>query len=396
MWRARGRPRLCGKPPERQTWGIDATPLTRAGRRALALAACALLIAPLAAPAASRSPLQRGYLAVALNGVRWAQGAWWDRRLGWYRERLPQGDRHAATLWGSVHLFEALAAVEIASPTLGHVTALRDFARGAERYWNPEVGGFGPRPGQRGQRRTWYDDNGWWGLAFLDAYRATHDRRWLWNARRAYGFAHSGWDPEEGGIWWDTDRTYKAGESLATTTLLAVQLYGFTGAEYYLRDAAEMVTWGRTHAWNGVDGLYSRHETDGTAMPYVQAPMAAADVALCHLLRDGSLCDRGEMVADAAARRFPELQMGPQYDAMYLRWLLYLYALDHNPRWYAIAVTEAARAQAHAGDGHGRWLRAWDGSSLVYHDADPSMLQPHAATTMLFAWLAATPPPPSG
>jgi hypothetical protein len=81
---------------------------------------------------------------------------------------------------------------------------------------------------------------------------------------------------------------------------------------------------------------------------------------------------------------------------MYLRWLLYLYALDHNPRWYAIAVTEAARAQAHAGDGHGRWLRAWDGSSLVYHDADPSMLQPHAATTMLFAWLAATPPPPSG
>jgi hypothetical protein len=300
MWRARSRPRLCGKPPERQTWGIDATPLNRAGRRALALAACALLIAPLAAPAASRSPLQRGYLAVALNGVRWAQGAWWDRRLGWYRERLPQGDRHAATLWGSVHLFEALAAVEIASPTLGHVTALRDFARGAERYWNPEVGGFGPRPGQRGPRRTWYDDNGWWGLAFLDAYRATHDRRWLWNARRAYGFAHSGWDPEEGGIWWDTDRTYKAGESLATTTLLAVQLYGFTGASYYLRDAAEMVTWGRTHAWNGVDGLYSRHETDGTAMPYVQAPMAAADVALCHLLRDGSLCDRGEMVAGAA------------------------------------------------------------------------------------------------
>ncbi|MDQ6914644.1 MAG: glycoside hydrolase family 76 protein [Actinomycetota bacterium] len=331
---------------------------------------------------------------MALNGVHRADDGWWDRDTGWYRDRLPRGDRDPVTLWGSVHLFESLAAIEIASPTLGHVSALRDFAHGAERYWNPDLGGFGSLPGQRGNRRTWYDDNGWWGLAFLDAYRATHERRWLWDARRAYGFAHSGWDPVNGGIWWNTDHTFKAGESLATATLLAVELYGFTGAPYYLRDARELAAWGRTHTWNDVDGLYGRHETDRTSMPYVQAPMAAADVALCHLLRDGSLCDRGEAVADAAARRFPTLEMGPQYDAMYLRWLLYLYALDRNPRWYGIAVTEAALAQAHAGDGRGRWLRAWDGSSLVHEGADPSMLQPHAATTSVFAWLAATPPPP--
>jgi hypothetical protein len=78
---------------------------------------------------------------------------------------------------------------------------------------------------------------------------------------------------------------------------------------------------------------------------------------------------------------------------MYLRWMLYLYALDRNPRWYGIAVAAAARAQANAGDGRGRWLRAWDGSSLLLHGADPAMLQPHAATTSVFAWLAATPPP---
>ena len=292
-----------------------------------------------------------------------------------------------------------MSAIELASPTLGHLQRVRDFARGAERYWNPYLrprGGFGPWPGQRGAgRRAYFDDNGWWGLAFLDAYRATHDRRWLWDARRAYSFIRlAGWDWEEGGIWWDTRHTFKAGESLATGTLLAAQLYGFTNEQYYLEGAREFVEWGRTHSWNDQDSLYGRHETDRTSMPYVQSPLAAADVILCHLNRDESLCDRGEMLAASASRRFQRLNMGPQYDAMYLRWLLYLYALDHNPRWYWIAVDQAARAEAHAGDGHGRWLRAWDGTSMWHHGADPSMLQPHAATTSVFAWLAATPPPP--
>jgi hypothetical protein len=370
-------------------------------RRALGLAICALALVLALGPSAqaARTPLQRGYLALALSGAHRADSSWWDARRGWYRERLGGwGWAPLATLWGSVHLFEALAAIELASPSLGHLQQVKDFARGAERYWNPDLpggGGFGAHPDQRGDwRHAWFDDNGWLGLAFLDAYRATRDPRHLWNARRAYRFiARTGWDPDAGGVWWDTNQTFKAGESLATATLLAVQLYGFTGERFYLRDAQGMAEWGRTNTWNDQDNLYSRHETDATSMPYVQAPMAAADVALCHLLRDPSLCERGEAVADAAARRFPDLEMGPQYDAMYLRWMLYLYALDRNPRWYGIAVASAARAQANAGDGRGRWLRAWDGSSLLLHGADPAMLQPHAATTSVFAWLAATPPP---
>lgn len=365
--------------------------------------ACGLALAGAlagAGPAAASvpRPVQKSFLVLALDGVHRADDGWWDAKEHWYRERLPKRLRTTVTLWGSVHLFEAVAAVELVSPTLGHVQRVRAFARGAERYWNPDLGprgGFGPGIGQRGAwRQAWFDDNGWWGLAFLDAYRATRDPRWLWDARRAYAYiALAGWDPVHGGIWWSNRHDFKAGESLATATLLAVQLYGFTHQQYYLDAARQFVDWGRTHTWNASDGLYGRHETDQTSMPYVQAPMAAADVALCHLLLDQSLCDRGEAVADAAARRFPRLQMGPQYDAMYLRWLLYLYALDHNPRWYWIARAEAARARANAGDGRGRWLRAWDGSSMWRHGGDPSELQPHAATTMLFAWLAATPLP---
>jgi hypothetical protein len=371
----------------------------RLARPLIALLFVAVVCGGLAGRAvAASSSLQRGYLVLALRGVHRAADGWGDAS-GWYRQ-LRNAGKHPppASLWGSVHLFEALAAVEIVSPTAGHLAAVRQFARDAERFWNPDLpprGGFGPLPGQRGAHRlAWFDDNGWWGLAFLDAYRATHDRRWLWDARRAYSYmALAGWDPVEGGFWWNTRHTFKAGESLATGTLLAAQLYGYTGERYYLDGALQFEAWGRTHTWNDQDQLFARHETDKTSMPYVQGPMAAADVLLCHLLRDNSLCARGEMLANAAARRFPRLQMGPQYDSMYLRWMLYLYALDRKPRWYYLAATQARRARFAAGDGHGFWSRAWDGTSMWLHGADPRMLQPHAATTMVFAWLAATPPP---
>ncbi len=54
--------------------------------------------------------------------------------------------------------------------------AVEAFAKGAERYWDAALKpypGFAPYPGDRGKTTAWFDDNGWWGLAFLDAYRAT-------------------------------------------------------------------------------------------------------------------------------------------------------------------------------------------------------------------------------
>ena len=145
--------------------------------------------------------------------------------------------------------------------------------------------------------------------------------------------------------------------------------------------------------FRGEDGLYDRHERDDTPMPYVQGPMFNAFVLLCESTRRSAYCDEGEELADRAVKRFPKLTMGPQYDSMYVRALLELYRHDHNPRWFNIADAEAQRAMDKGRAPNGLYLRTWDGSSPRSIDTKPNMLQTHAATTSVLAWMAAAEPP---
>jgi hypothetical protein len=85
--------------------------------------------------------------------------------------------------------------------------------------------------------------------------------------------------------------------------------------------------------------------------------------------------------------------MGPQYDAIYIRCLLELYRFGHNPRWYRIAAAEAQRAMLNGRNGRGLYLRNWDGGSMRAKGTKLGMLQTHAATTSVIAWMAVVPPP---
>ena len=227
----------------------------------LAIAIAGAAVLPTAASARSRS--QAHYLAAANKGVKEVH-KWWSPRMRWYRAVLDQG--RVASLWGIVPLFEALNGLQIAQPSNRHRRQLNRFARGAERYLNPNlqpVPGFGPKPGQHNPgKTTWFDDNGWWGLAFLDAYRATGNPRYLYDAEVAQRFISvSGWDTtagRPGGIWWNTNHSFYAGESLAGGTLLSARLYALTHIQAYLDDALKFIAWGDVWLTDPATGLYAR------------------------------------------------------------------------------------------------------------------------------------------
>jgi hypothetical protein len=370
----------------------------------LALFSAALCAATAsAAPASSVQPLspaQQHYLALAQQGVTSAKARWSDHRLGWYDSRLGDHDRYPlATIWDIVPLFESLDAIAIAQPTPANRAAVTKFAKGAERYLNRglrPLPGYSPYPGDRSaSTETWFDDNGWWGIAFVNAYRATGAKRWLNDATRALKYiAAAGWDARAGGLWWNTTHPYKAGAALASDTLLATLLYEQTKSSFALGQARRFLAWGNTSGFSEADGLYRGSSLNPTPIDYAEGPLIYAQAVLCELTGTAADCQRSDEQKRNSLKRFGYLlDFSPQYDAIYLQWLLALYGLHHDRTLYAMASDNARNVQARARNGEGLYLLSWNGETIEPQNARPGMLQTHAASTSLFAWLAVYPPP---
>jgi uncharacterized protein YyaL (SSP411 family) len=377
--------------------------LVRVPARAIvALAVCtASAVATLsAAPAASAAPTTFGdrgaYLAAAEDGVARIRQEWWNPKLGWYDTyRSSPSIVPLASAWDVYPLFEAVAAIALADPTDANRAAVSEFGIGAERYWNPDLqplGGYGwyPDPQVTGQF-AYFDDTGWLGIAFFDAYRATGDRRFLNDAIRAFRFIDiAGWAEDAGGgIWWNTGHEYKTAEPLAAGALLGAEIYQRTHVKWYLREAKKLIAWADTHSWNSERRLYARSDVSDTVMNYVQGMMIGAHVTLCRATRNRTWCRRAEQLAEASAAAFPpEYHWAPETDVIYLRWLLDLYENVDDSRWYAVVDAKAQQALAHARDENGLFTKRWDGGY-----ASQGRLLTVAATVSLFAWVAAVPPP---
>src|SRR6185437_15352066 len=265
------------------------------------IAAIGVFALAFAAPGASAAAPaltapQQHDLQLAERGVALAQSRWRDRRLGWYDSRLGDRDRYPlATIWDIVPLFQSLDAIAIASPSAAHRSAVARFAKGAERYLNRglrPVPGYSPYPGDRtAGTETWFDDNGWWGLAFFDAYRATGSRRYLADAERALRYiVRAGWDPASGGIWWNTEHPFKSGPALASDTLLAVLIYQQTRSSFALAQAQHFLAWANGPGFSAPDGLYADSSVNPTPVDYIEGPLIYAQAVLCRLTGVQSEC----------------------------------------------------------------------------------------------------------
>jgi len=375
--------------------------LTRARTIAACAGALAVALSLVTATSATGAPAlgdRKAYLRLAAEGIDRAKEVWWNPAAHWYTEspHTPSdGPRDVATLWQLFPLFEAIDLVAIASPSRANRAAVSAFARGAERYWDPglkPIGGYWFLPFNRRNVNAFFDDNGWWGLAFFDAYTATHNRRFLADAIRAFRFIQrAGWARNEGGgIWWDTAHDKKTSEPLAAQILLGAELYGVTHVRGYLNESLKLLRWADQNSWNAQRGLYQRNETDATVMNYVEGMMIGAHAVLCRVLKRPPYCRKAERLAVASMRAFPlPYHWAPQTDAIYLRWTLSLWAVDRNIRWYRLADYWARRAVANARDSRGLFTQRWDGDL-----AGRDQVVTHGGSLMLLAAVAAAPAPP--
>lgn len=332
---------------------------------------------------------------LAVTGWKETNKIWWNASKGWYAGRSNM-DPPVASLWSVLPFLELSAAVAIRHPTLANKAFVNGLFLKAENYWDPTLGKNGSGGvswlwGLRNTGNAYFDDAGWWGAAYLDAYRATGKERWLWDAGRALSWIDAfGWNRPSGGTWWDTDHRHLTAEPLAAGALIAATLYRIEHRAYYLRIAKRYIGWADAKTVSAAqENLYGRSDTDSTVMDYVQGMMIGADLELCRALKQQSWCKRAEALARGSIHQFPVLaDWSPETDVIYLRWLLELYDVDRNPTWYAVVYANGARAQAHAREVDGMWARRWDGGY-----AQPGTIYTQSATLELFAWLATASPP---
>jgi uncharacterized protein YyaL (SSP411 family) len=361
-----------------------------------ATAAAAQAASPPTLPSRTQLASDRAvFLKTAVSGIAQVKKSFWNPSRGWYAGRS-SFDPPVASTWTMFPLFEALNAIAVAQPTAANKAAVNTFARGAEAYWDQTIenggGGVSWLYALKNTGNAYFDDTGWWGVAYLDAYRATGNARWLWDAGRALNtIDRFGWDAAGGGgVWWNVAHDYKTSESLAAGTLIAATLYRYQHKKRFLQIATKYINWANANTRNPLqDNLYGRSATDKTIMDYVEGMMIAAHAELCVGTKVKSWCTKAEMLANGALNQFPILaDWAPETDVVYLRWLLDLYQVDHTSRWYSMIYANAKRALKNARDPqNGLWDLRWDGQWTM-----PDVLYTPSATLQLFAWAAAGSP----
>lgn len=163
-----------------------------------------------------------------------------------------------------------------------------------------------------------YDDEGWWALAWIKAYDLTGDARYLAAAQRIFDDMRGGWDEVcGGGIWWNKPHAKKnaiANELfLAVAARLHARTPGDGGAGSYLDWAQRTWKWfehsGMINAASLInDGLTPDCRNDGgVTWTYNQGVMLGGLVALHQATRDDALIqrrpvDRGRRTEDVDGR----------------------------------------------------------------------------------------------
>lgn len=336
----------------------------------------------------AQPPAQLDYVALTEAGI--GQGTSW-RAGDWYCEYLGcTGAYPLLTIWGEVRMFEAVDALDIAAPSAAHRALVDSFARASERYWNPHLPGYAPYPDDRGREvEAWFDDNGWLGIAFVEAYRATGERRYLFDAQRAFDFiALRAWDAQGGGLWWNTDHQYLAGEALAADSLLGMLLYGLDDQSAQLTETQMFVDWGNADDL-GFHGLYMSGGPHSSAIDYIEAPLIYAQYLLCGATGEQAYCAHAAEQSQTMTKAYGvEYNFGPQYDSIFFQWMMAYGQATGQSHWLELAQVNAAQAAQHAAAYDGLWLGSWWGGPILDSQTLPGMFRTVAGTTSLFAWLA--------
>jgi predicted alpha-1,6-mannanase (GH76 family) len=165
-----------------------------------------------------------------------------------------------------------------------------------------------------GFSNEYYDDDGWWALAWIAAFDLTGEVKYLDLARKLFAGMAAGWDDVcGGGLWWTRRKDYKNAIPNELFLLIAGRLHQRTTspgrrASGYLDWALREWQWFRASGLIGPAGLVNDGLTadcannDGTTWTYNQGVIIGGLAVLHEITGDGAYLRQAEAIAAAALR----------------------------------------------------------------------------------------------
>jgi hypothetical protein len=239
----------------------------------------------------------------------------------------------------------------------------------------PPAFASGVRPPLDSNQPTYYDDNAWVGLDFMQEYGLTHQRSDLARAEGIFRFVVSGWDSRTtvacpGGVFWeDVTNSTRNTISNAPNAEVGLEIYQATHDPYYLTWATRMYDWVRGCLMNS-SGMYYDHLDDSgnisTALwSYNQGTMIGAGTLLYQVTRNRTYLQQAEQTANASVSYYgsdDNLYHQPDvFDVIFFRNLFALAKINHDPSYAQMAAAYADTA----------WLQDQQSSGL-FTDPDPT------------------------
>ncbi len=291
---------------------------------------------------------------------------------------------HTAGWWNSANCVEALESVAAADNGQSYLPVLaRTFKLNRHKNF----------------LNDYYDDEGWWALAWIHAYDLTGQTKYLDQAKIIFNDLTNAWTAHcDGGLLWSKTHLYKNAIPNELFILTAVRLHQRTpedhGAGSYLDWAIRDWNWfkniGMVNPQGLVnDGLNRDCENNGrTTWTYNQGVIVGGLTDLYKATGDTNYLNEAGLIADATLALLvddhgilqePCEERGcgggdlPQFKGIFVRYLSYLYDETHHPAYRNFLLTNACSVWANDRDASNhlglRWTGPFDQADAVRHSS---------------------------
>jgi predicted alpha-1,6-mannanase (GH76 family) len=287
----------------------------------------------------------------------------------WYN---PQGLWDGTGWWNAANCLEAIENAMVANNGGVYLEVLqKTFDRNSRKNFLNEF----------------YDDEGWWALAWMRAYDLTGEARYLEMAKTIFADMQGGWDDHcDGGIWWKKERRYKNAIANELFLLVAVRLHqrtvGSGESTPYLDWALKEWRWFQhsgminpNHLVN--DGLNHACENNGrTTWTYNQGVLVGGLTELFRVTGDTNYLHQAVLIADASIATLvdpngvlsepAEREHGggrdvPQFKGIFIRYLALLYDATRQPEYFGFLSRNAHSVWFNNRDASNQFGLRWSG-----------------------------------